>query len=137
VTSRKALVRQWFEQAYNFGRTELADQLFAPNAKFNGQTEGPDGPKRRVAAYRIAFPDITAQIETILEEGDQVFIRWIATGTHQGNFNGIPATGKRVQTMICVEWRFQKQLQEQVVLEDWTVFDRLATLEQLGVFNNQ
>ncbi len=70
-----------------------------------------------------------AVIETILEDGDRIFIRWTAQGTHQGVFNGIPATGKTVKTMICVEWTFQHDQ----VIEDWTLIDRLGTLEQLGI----
>ena len=128
-SSRKQLAARWFEEAYTRGQTELADHLFAPQARFNGQAEGPAGPKGRVRAYRLAFPDIRANIQTMLEDKDFVFIRWIAEGTHKGPFNGIPATGKVMKTMIFVQWKFEG---EQVV-EDWTVFDRLSALEQLGV----
>ncbi len=129
VSSRKLLAQRWFDEAYNHGQTSLADQLFAPEARFNGQKEGAEGPKRRVQSYRTAFPDICANIQTILEEGDQVFIRWIAEGTHQGQFNGIPATGQKVNIIVCVLWRFEGQQ----VIEDWTVFDRLSILEQMGI----
>ena len=43
-----------------------------------------------------AFPDLQVKIESMIAEGDQVAVRWTATGTHRGEFLGTPATGRTV-----------------------------------------
>src|SRR5262249_31585975 len=43
-----------------------------------------------------AFPDLKVNIDSIVAEGDQVVVRWTATGTHQNEFLGTPPTGRKV-----------------------------------------
>jgi steroid delta-isomerase-like uncharacterized protein len=125
---QKTLAQQWFSEAYNEGKVELARTLFSPEAVFNGKQEGPAGPTTRSQGFRNVFPDIHAEISQMIEEDNLLFIRWRAVGTQQATFNGIPATGKQISTVIFVVWRFENGQ----VVEDWTTYDRLAILEQLG-----
>jgi hypothetical protein len=64
----------------------------------------------------------------MLAEGDRVVTRWTARGTHRGELMGIPPTGKPVtMTGITIN-----RLEGGKVVEDWTVFDQLGLLQQLG-----
>ncbi len=53
--------------------------------------------KQLVERFRSVFPDSDIRIEEEIAEADKVVIRWSFSGTHQGNFIGIPATGKKVK----------------------------------------
>jgi len=43
-----------------------------------------------------AFPDWHETIEDIIAEGDKVWVRAEATGTHTGGYRGIAPTGKKI-----------------------------------------
>ena len=58
---------------------------------------GPEGQKALVAAYRSAFPDVQLTLDQEIAEGDLVVMSITARGTHQGEFFGIPPTGKPVE----------------------------------------
>jgi steroid delta-isomerase-like uncharacterized protein len=76
-----------------------------------------------------AFPDANAAIEEIAWSGDVVFRRWRVTGTHQGEFRGVPPTGRRLDvTGVDIE-RFEDGL----IVEHWSYTDGLEILRQLGV----
>jgi len=79
-------------------------------------------------AFTTAFPDARITIEACIEEGDAVSSRWSLTGTHQGEFQGIPATGRPVK-FNGVE--FNRVVDGRFV-EHWSMFDNLALLKQLG-----
>ena len=57
---------------------------------------GPEGARKWVDYVTGAFPDINCGIEDIIAEGDKVVVRYILSGTHLGEFAGVPATNKRV-----------------------------------------
>ena len=95
----KALVRRMYEEVWNEGRLDVVDDICAPDYRGvgpYGDEHGPDAVKRGVAARRAAFPDIQVTIEDLLVDGDRVAARLTFEGTHQGSFQGIEATGKRV-----------------------------------------
>jgi steroid delta-isomerase-like uncharacterized protein len=80
--------------------------------------------------YIAAFPDLRFDVEDILGSGDKVVARVRASGTHQGEFMGIPATGKRIDVQLIDIIRFGD---DGLAREHWGVFDALAMLQQLGV----
>jgi steroid delta-isomerase-like uncharacterized protein len=80
--------------------------------------------------YRAAFPDLRIDPQDILQSGDKVVTRARATGTHQGEFMGIPATGKTIDVQLIDIVRFED---DGLGHEHWGVFDALAMLQQLGV----
>jgi predicted ester cyclase len=90
---------------------------------------GPDGMKEFMTGYLAAFPDARITIDGILAEGDLVTVRWTARGTHQGDLMGISPTGKQVTvTGISIA-----RLTGGKVVEEWTNWDTLGMLQQLGV----
>jgi steroid delta-isomerase-like uncharacterized protein len=80
--------------------------------------------------YRAAFPNLRFVIEDVLASGDKVVTRARATGTHQGELMGIPATGKDVDVQLVDIMRFNE---DGLVAEHWGVVDMLAMMQQLGV----
>jgi steroid delta-isomerase-like uncharacterized protein len=67
-------------------------------------------------------------IELVLEDGDYVVCRWTGRAVHGGNLAGVPATGRPVQVAGITIFRFEGDL----VAEEWTEFDGLTLLAQIG-----
>jgi len=76
-----------------------------------------------------AFPDLHHTVEDLIAENNMVASRVTIRGTHQGLFQGIPPTGKKVAFTDMIIMR----LKEGKVLELWAQFDIMSLLEQLGV----
>lgn len=129
-----ALVRRWIEEAFNNGNLSRADQVFAANYVDHdpGTPDLPTGPeaaRQVVTTYRTAFPDVHLTIDDIVAIGDRLIFRWTATGTHQGDLRGIPATGKRATvTGITIS-----RVANGKVVEDYTSWDTLGLMQQLGL----
>jgi steroid delta-isomerase-like uncharacterized protein len=78
-----------------------------------------------------AFRDLNFTLEDQVAEGDKVVTRWNATGIHQGEFAGVPATGKPIAiTAINIHRVVEGQIQE-----GWLNWDALGLLQQLGVMS--
>lgn len=78
---------------------------------------------------RAAFPDMRLDAEDVLVSGDKVVARVRITGTHQGEFMGMPATGKQVNVQLIDILRFGA---DGLAHEHWGVMDALALMQQLG-----
>lgn len=79
--------------------------------------------------WRSAFPDLRVEVDLLIAEGDFVTVRWTARGTNTGAGQGIPATGRRVQTSGTTIFR----LALGKIAEEWTAGDSLGLLRQLGL----
>ena len=79
--------------------------------------------------YRAAFPDLRMEVQDVLVSGDKAVARVRATGTHQGAFLGMAATGKSVDVQLIDITRFGG---DGLAHEHWGVFDALAMMQQLG-----
>jgi steroid delta-isomerase-like uncharacterized protein len=94
----------------------------------NAGIHGPEGFKRSAAMYRAAFPDLRITVDDQIAEGDKVVTRWTATGTHDGDLPGLPASGRTsTVTGIGID-RFQGGL----IVESWANWDTLGMMQQLG-----
>src|SRR5215217_2863747 len=90
------------EEVFGEGKLKSVDELVAPDyvSHAPGDPElsrGPEDIKEIVRAYHSAFPDINFAVEQQVAEGDTVVTRWIARGTHQGEFMGVPPSGRRIE----------------------------------------
>ncbi len=129
----KALVRRELEEVYGAGDLDLVDEIVA--AAFVGHDpalpepiRGPAGVKDAVTLYRTAFPDLRLTIERQVGEGELVVTHWTARGTHQGELFGIAPTGKQATvTGISID-----RISDGKIAEDWTNWDTLGLLQQLG-----
>ena len=79
--------------------------------------------------YRAAFPDLRMDPQDVLASDDKVVARVRATGTHEGEFLGMPATGKSFDIQLIDIIRFGD---DGLAYEHWGVLDALAMMQQLG-----
>ena len=78
----------------------------------------------------VAFPDLRMDVEDLIASDDKAVARVRFTATHQGEFMGVPATGKRVEVQLIDIMRFDDA---GLVCEHWGVTDMLSLMQQLGV----
>src|SRR5438093_11487815 len=97
-TANKANERRFFEEVWNKGNFQAADQIVAPNYVDNDaitSKTGPEGVRAEVSLFRNAFPDLIFAIEDVITEADKVVTRISATGTHKRDLPGNPQTRTR------------------------------------------
>ncbi len=127
----KALMRQIYD-VINTGDVDRADELLAEDMveheEFPGLDPGREGFKQFVRTFRSAFPDLRFEIEDMIAEGDRVAARVTMTGTHEGEFMGMPATGKQIRVSSIDIGRFENGKGA----EHWGATDTMAMMQQLG-----
>jgi steroid delta-isomerase-like uncharacterized protein len=106
----------------------MADD-FVEHEEMPGLERSKDGVKQMFHMYRAAFPDLQMEAEDVLVDGDKAVARVRATGTNQGEFMGMPATGKSVEVQLIDIILFGD---DGLAHEHWGVFDALGMMQQLG-----
>ncbi len=79
---------------------------------------------------KSAFPDFHMNVEDVIASGDKAVARVKVTGTHRGEFMGIPATGRSATVKIIDITRFGD---DGLAREHWGMVDQLALMQQIGV----
>jgi predicted ester cyclase len=129
----KALVRGFVDEVQSGGNIDLIDEICSP--KFVNHSAPPglptdcEGIKIATVMFRRAFPDSYFTVEDMMAEGDKVATRKTFHGTHEGEFMGIPPSGRSV-TMSLIDI---VRITEGRVVEHWSVGDTLGMMQQLGV----
>lgn len=118
-------------KAMNDGDTSQVDTLVAPSyvnhdAPVPGR--GPEGFKQLVGMFRTAFPDLRVVVEGTFADGELVGSRGAITGTHGGEFMGVPATGRPVSIKYIDLWR----IQDGRFTDTWVQMDSLGLMRQIG-----
>lgn len=111
------------------GFGDCVAENFVEHEETPGLEPTKEGVKRFFHMYKAAFPDLRMEPQDILASGDKVVARVRATGTHQGEFMGMPASGKSVDVQLIDIIRFGD---DGLAHEHWGVFDALAMMQQLG-----
>jgi steroid delta-isomerase-like uncharacterized protein len=131
--ANRAVIQRFIEEVLNQQKLAVAKEIVAENFveldPFPGQGPGRQGLKDVLAVFIAGFPDMHWTIEEQIAEGDKVMTRFTWTGSQQGAFMGIPATGKQVKVKGVVIDR---------VVDGWMVdsrilMDTMGMLQQLGV----
>ena len=130
--TNKAIVRRINSESLVGGNLDFVDELFAPDhvshSRPPGMPDGAEGMKLFFEYFRNAFPDAEHTIHDQIAEGDRVVTRMTTTGTHQGEYMGIPATGRTMVAEGVIIVRFS----DGKVIESWTLFDDLQVHRQLA-----
>ncbi len=117
----------------NSGNIDVAVESFAQEAVDHdpapGQGAGRDGFKAFFQSLTSAFPDAHIEPAQMVADEENVAIAYTLTGTHQGEFNGIAPTGKRIEVRGVQIGRFA----DGKIVERWGSSDELGILKQLGV----
>ena len=132
----KALMRHVFEEN-NKGKTAalaLMDELYATDFVIHGSTESEDihglkDAKQSMNEFLNAFPDLRYTLDDMVVEGNKVAIRCTVTGTHKGEFMGIPSTNKKIKVQAFAIDR----VVDGKIVEEWGIYDTLDLMQQLGV----
>jgi predicted ester cyclase len=90
----KVLVREFLGEAWGKGNMTAVDEFMAADyvehPRPSNLPPGTEGLKQLIAAYRTAFPDLKVTLDDIFAEGEMVAFRWSVSGTHLGDWLGIP-----------------------------------------------
>ena len=135
VTSTKATFRR-FHDAVNSGDAELIaktiDEVVEPDVRIGTplpiDATGAQALKQVWTTLLRAYPDLHVAVEDLIAEADKLVCRNVVTGTHRGEYLGLPPTGRSVTYNEIFIFRFE----DGRIAETWGVVDVLAQLRQLG-----
>src|ERR1700716_1577602 len=135
-TSNKATFRR-FHDATNTGDAELIsktiDEIVEPDVLIRTplpvEATGARALKEVFARLLRAFPALHITVDDLIAEGDKVVGRNSVTGTHEGEYMGLPPTGKSVAYNEIFIVRFLNGR----IAETWGVVDVLSQMKQLGM----
>jgi steroid delta-isomerase-like uncharacterized protein len=123
-------------EAWNKGQEAVmtvVDELFATDIVYHGgggeDIRGIKDYKQHISKFFNAFPDLHFTIDDMIVEGGKVAIRTTLTGTHKGEFHGIPATNKKVTGWGISIYRIVGGK----LVERWERSDALGFMQQLGI----
>ena len=132
-TDNLAIARRFIDEILNRGRLELIADLVHDDYRYIG----PDGTElvgRQLLAdllggFRSGFSDLHAHVRTAVATDDTVAMTMVLTGTHDGDFDGIPPTGARLELPLAIF----TTIVDGRIIEDREFYDTGAMLAQLGV----
>jgi steroid delta-isomerase-like uncharacterized protein len=128
-----ALARRWFEEIWNQRRTATVNELLTSESVCQSELGPMTGPEEFLAkAYTplvAAIPDLSVVIEDCVAEGDQVVVRWHATGTHSGEGMGLPPSGRHIsfRGMTWIRYRDGKMIEG---WDSWNLQGLLKALQE-------
>lgn len=129
--ANKEVVRRFIEAAINQGDVDASGTYVADDVvelvPFPGQGPGLEGLKDVLRGLRTAFPDMHWTVDEQIAEGDQVLTRFTWTGTHEGEFLGVPASRRPVRVWGMVIDRIESNK----VKETRLLMDTLALMRQI------
>jgi steroid delta-isomerase-like uncharacterized protein len=129
----KAIVRRLYDEVWNKRRLELADEIISPShalhdPNVHGSAIGPEAYKRQVTRFIMGFPDLHFSIEDMVCEKEKVAVCWTISGTHKGEFMGIPPSNKK----MSVDGITVNHLADGKIMDSYVSWDALGVFQQLG-----
>ena len=116
-------------QAWIEGRPDLLDEVYGPGFISRSNGQDCEATKKALIQSREALPDLRLSADDVIVAGDKIVIRSVAHAVHTGPYLGIPATGKRIERPYINIFRVENDK----VVEEWSLGDDLGVLRQLGV----
>jgi steroid delta-isomerase-like uncharacterized protein len=129
----KAIVRRLYEEVWNKRKLEVVNELISPSHALQGpnifgSSIGPEAYKRQVSRFLDGYPDLLWTIEDTIGEKDKVVACWTISGTHKGDFMGVPATNKKVS----VDGMTIHHIAGGKIMDSHSNWDTLGMMQQLG-----
>lgn len=129
----EALGRRYIEDLLNKADQAAVDEIIPED--FVLHLNGSDIPTREgfrgfLAGLHGGFPDVNYEIQDLAVDRDKAIVRWVVSGTQEGVFNGIPATGLPIANVPGISWL---RIADGKIAEAWVVVDTLGLLTQIGV----
>jgi steroid delta-isomerase-like uncharacterized protein len=128
----EALARRFFEEFCDGRRLEIADEILAADHAYHDphsppSAPGPDGMKEIVGLYQTAVEGHW-EVHEVVAAGDRVMVRWTGHGTQSGEIMGLAPTGRTIRVDALTLLR----IEDGKIAENWTLWDTLGFLQQLG-----
>ena len=133
AADNKAIVRRLYEEVWIKRKLEVVNELISPSHALQapnifGSSIGPEAYKHQVSNLLEAYPDLRWAIEDIIAEKDKVVACWTLSGTHKGDYMGVPATNKKVSVGgITIH-----HIAGGKIIDSHTNWDALGMMQQLG-----
>jgi len=118
----KVIATRVFEEIFNQGKFQVADEIYAPDFKNHGLHGDADLKEDQDAARseKQAFPDLKMTVDMLVAERDLVTALWTFRGTHTaGGYEGLPPTGTRVELRGMTIWR----IVDGRIRDEWTTWN--------------
>jgi steroid delta-isomerase-like uncharacterized protein len=129
----KALIRRFLIEVENQKKLDVVDEVLASDFILDlpgfPPVHGPTGFKQVMPLFFLAFPDLHHTIKGLIAEDDKVVAIVTTRATHQGEFMGIPPTGKQVTWAMVALYR----VADGQIVEDRVQMDLLGLMQQLGM----
>jgi steroid delta-isomerase-like uncharacterized protein len=125
----KAVAARVFEEIFNQGKFQVADEIYASDFVNHGLHKNFDlqADQAAVHAEKKAFPDLKMTVDLMVAEGDLVTVVWTFRGTNTAAGYGLPPTGARIELRGITVWR----IVDGKIREEWTSFDDMQAARQL------
>src|SRR5260370_27482551 len=130
----KAVVRRLYEEVWNIRKSEVVSVVISPShalhaPNISGSSVGPEAYKRQILLFLAGYADVRLNIEDMIAEQDKVVACWTFSGTHRGDYMGIPATNKKVS----VDGMTIHHVAGGKIMDSYSNWDALGMMQQLGV----
>lgn len=132
--AHKELFGRLYHSVWNERRLEFIEKVIAPthalgDPTVSGGGVGPSAYRRQVERFVTGLPDLKFNVDETISEKDKLVVAWTITGTHKGDFLGVPATNKVVSfSGITIN-----QIADGKIIESTVIWDGLGLLEQFGI----
>jgi steroid delta-isomerase-like uncharacterized protein len=119
----------WNERRMDFIPLVIADTHAITDPTVAGGAVGPSAYRRQVERFLTGLPDLHFEVDDTITEKDKLVVYWTITGTHRGEFLGVPPTNKKVAfSGITIN-----QIRDGKIIESTVIWDGLGLLEQFGI----
>lgn len=132
LSDNKVIVRKYLEELIGEGRVDLIDTICHADVVFHdpfGELRGHSGITDTITRFRVAFPDLTYQIQRIIAEAEMVATQTLISGTHLGTFLGVSGTGRKF-TFHAMQIFI---LNDGKIKEGWATGDVGGLFDQVGM----
>lgn len=134
MTDLKALLQRMYDEMGSSGTDidamidEYLAEDFVEHEEVPGMGNTRESPRQLFKMMRGAFPDLRMNSEDLIQEGDKVVARFTMTGTHRGEFMGVPASGNKIEVkgIDILQHRGDK------FVAHWGMMDMAVMMEQMG-----
>ncbi len=133
-SDNKAIILRLYAEVWNKRKLEVIEEIISPShalqaPTLSGASVGPQAYKSQVALFLAGYPDLRFTVEDTVVEKDRVVACWTFSGTHEGDFMGVPATNRRVS----VDGMTIHHIAGGKIMDSYSNWDALGMMQQLGV----
>jgi steroid delta-isomerase-like uncharacterized protein len=131
MSEQEDVIRRFID-ALNRRDFDTVDEVLSDDLVFHGgsfgEITGREPFKEFAGPFFVGFPDLQLKLHDVIADGDRVALRFTSSGTHNGEFSGIPATGKTVSFTEQPQYR----VADGKIVEIWWLADIFGLMQELG-----